>query len=65
MEQHEPFKAAIANNREAMAKFSEADCAAIVAVTHSRMTNDSFSEIVKQWLTAAKDPRFHPAFIDE
>ncbi|MGC1342188.1 MAG: HAD family hydrolase [Candidatus Binataceae bacterium] len=57
--QHEPFKAALANDREAMAKFSESDWAAIVAVTHSGMTNDSFSEIVKQWLAAAKDPRFH------
>jgi phosphoglycolate phosphatase-like HAD superfamily hydrolase len=57
--QHEPFKAALANDREAMAKFSESDWAAIVAVTHSGMTNDSFAEIVQQWLAAAKDPRFH------
>jgi hypothetical protein len=52
--QHEPFKAALTNDREAMAKFSESDWEAIVAVTHSGMTNDSFSEIVKQWLAAAK-----------
>jgi phosphoglycolate phosphatase-like HAD superfamily hydrolase len=62
--QHEPFKAALANDREAMAKFSESDWAAIVAVTHSGMTNDSFLEIVKQWLAAAKDPRFHRAYTE-
>jgi phosphoglycolate phosphatase-like HAD superfamily hydrolase len=62
--QHEPFKAALANDREAMAKFSESDWAAIVAVTHSGMTNDSFSEIVKQWLAAAKDPRFHRPYTE-
>jgi hypothetical protein len=62
--QHEPFKAALANDREAMAKFSESDWAAIVIVTHSGMTNDSFSEIVKQWLAAAKDPRFHRPYTE-
>jgi haloacid dehalogenase-like hydrolase len=62
--QHEPFKAALANDREAMAKFSESDWAAIVAVTHSGMTNVSFSEIVKRWLAAAKDPRFHRPYTE-
>ena len=62
--QHEPFKAALANDREAMARFSESDWAAIVAVTHSGMTNDSFSKIVKQWLAAAKDPRFHRPYTE-
>jgi haloacid dehalogenase-like hydrolase len=62
--QNEPFKAALANDREAMAKFSESDWAAIVIVTHSGMTNDSFSEIVKKWLAGAKDPRFHRPYTE-
>ena len=62
--QREPFKAVLANDREAMAKFSESDWEVIVVATHSGMTSDSFSKIVKQWLATAKDPRFHRPYID-
>jgi len=56
--QREPFKAVLANDREAMTKFSESDWEAVLAVTHAGMTTDAFLEIVKQWLATAKDPRF-------
>jgi phosphoglycolate phosphatase-like HAD superfamily hydrolase len=54
----EPFKAVIAGDREAMAKFSESDWEVIVAATHAGMSTEGFLEIVKQWLATAKDPRF-------
>jgi hypothetical protein len=36
--QREPFKAVIANDREAMAKFSESDWVVVLAATHAGMT---------------------------
>jgi hypothetical protein len=62
--QREPFKAVLTNDREAMAKFSEADFEVIVVATHSGMTTDAFSKIVKQWLATAKDPRFHRPYTE-
>ncbi len=44
----EPFKAVIAGDREAMAKFSESDWEVIVAATHAGMSTEAFLEIVKQ-----------------
>jgi phosphoserine phosphatase len=54
----EPFKAVLANDREMMAKFSEADWELIVAATHAGMSTEAFLEISKKWLATAKDPRF-------
>ena len=62
--QHEPFKAVLANDREAMAKFSESDWEIILAATHTGMTNEAFQEIVKQWSLRAKDPRFHRLYTE-
>ena len=56
--QQEPFKAVLANDREAMAKFSESDWEVVLAATHAGMTTETFVEIVKQWMATAKDPRF-------
>src|SRR5215469_10416704 len=57
--QQQPFKAILANDRAAIGRFSESDLEAIVAATHAGMSTEAFREIVKQWLAAAKDPRFH------
>ena len=54
----EPFKAVIAGDREAIAKFTEQDWERIVAATHAGMSTEAFLEIVKQWLATAKHPRF-------
>jgi hypothetical protein len=54
----EPFKSILANDREAMLKFSIQDFEKLVAVTHSGMTVQQFQEIVKKWLAEAKHPRF-------
>src|SRR5271156_6925309 len=57
--QREPFKAVLANDREAMAKFSDSDWEIVVAATHAGMTTEAFLAIAKQWIATAKDPRFH------
>jgi phosphoglycolate phosphatase-like HAD superfamily hydrolase len=62
--QHEPFKAVLTSDREAMAKFSESDWEVILAATHTGMTTEAFRELVKRWLETAKDPRFHRPYTE-
>jgi phosphoglycolate phosphatase-like HAD superfamily hydrolase len=62
--QQAPFYAVIANDREAMVKFSESDWELIVAATHAGMSPDAFQQIVGQWLEAARDPRFHRPYTE-
>jgi phosphoglycolate phosphatase-like HAD superfamily hydrolase len=54
----EPFKAVLANDEAAIAKFSERDWAEIIFVTHAGMSQAKFQELVRQWITTAKHPRF-------
>jgi haloacid dehalogenase-like hydrolase len=54
----EPFKAVLANDEAAIAKFSERDWAEIVFVTHAGMSQAEFLKIVTDWLATAKHPRF-------
>ena len=56
--EQEPFKAILSRDRAAMAKFTIQDIEKIIAVTHSGMTVEAFAEIVKEWVAAAKHPRF-------
>ncbi|MGH7987535.1 MAG: HAD family hydrolase [Candidatus Binataceae bacterium] len=60
--QRDPFKAILANDRAAMANFSESDWEAILAATHAGMTTEAFQALVKQWLATARDPRFHQPY---
>jgi phosphoglycolate phosphatase-like HAD superfamily hydrolase len=53
-----PFKAVLANDREAMARFTEPDWAKIIAATHAGMTTGEFLRIVHDWLDKARHPRF-------
>jgi hypothetical protein len=54
----DPFKAILAGDREAMAKFTTQDLEQLVAVTHSGMSIDAFQKIVTAWLPTDKAPRF-------
>ena len=54
----EPFKAVLANDREAMARFTEQDWAKIIGATHAGMTTEAFLKIAGEWLAKAKHPRF-------
>src|SRR5271156_6796543 len=62
--QREPFKAVLADDREAMAKFGESDWEVILAATHTGMTTEAFESIVRDWLASAKDPRFHRPYTE-
>jgi len=59
-----PFQAVLAGDHAAMAKFTEADWLQIIAVTHAGMSSQDFRELVDQWITTAKDPRFHRPYTD-
>src|SRR5262249_2742883 len=62
--EREPFKAILADDREAIARFSESDWEMIVAATHAGMSINAFLGIVKQWLATAQDPRFHRLYTE-
>ena len=52
--QRDPFKAVLANDRAAMARFSESDWEIILAATHAGMTTEAFQALVKQWLATSQ-----------
>jgi phosphoglycolate phosphatase-like HAD superfamily hydrolase len=58
----QPFKGIIENDMKAVAAAGEKGLTEVVAVTHSGMTTDEFSQIVKDWLGQAKHPRFKRGF---
>lgn len=60
----EPFKAVLANDQEAIGKFSESDWAEIIGATHAGMTNTQFFDIAKQWIASAKHPRFQRPYTE-
>jgi phosphoserine phosphatase len=60
----EPFKAVLAGDREAMAKFSEGDWAEIIGATHAGMSTEQFLGIAGDWLAKAKHPRFKRPYPD-
>jgi phosphoglycolate phosphatase-like HAD superfamily hydrolase len=62
--QKQPFAAVLAGDRAAMGKFTEADWLQIIAVTHAGMSTQTFVDLVNQWITTAKDPRFHHVYTD-
>jgi phosphoglycolate phosphatase-like HAD superfamily hydrolase len=54
----EPFKTVLSGNREAMAKLSIGDLVKIAAATLTGMSVDEFQAEAKEWLDAARDPRW-------
>jgi phosphoglycolate phosphatase-like HAD superfamily hydrolase len=54
----DPFRSVLANDMEAIGRFSERDWAEILFLTHAGMSQERFREIVSQWLATAKHPRF-------
>jgi hypothetical protein len=53
-----PFKAILAGDKEAMAKFNLKDLEVVFASTSTGMTTEAFGPIVKDWMATAKHPRF-------
>ena len=60
----EPFKAVVAGDREAMAKFTERDIFRIVAASESGLSVEAFQEVVKRWLATAKHPKFQRPYTE-
>jgi phosphoserine phosphatase len=54
----EPFRTVLSGDAAAMAKLTTKDLEAIVMATHTGMTVDAFQRTVKDWMAAARDPRW-------
>ena len=54
----EPFRTVLSNDQARIGKFSEADWAEIIFLTHSGMNQATFRDIAEQWIATAKHPRF-------
>jgi phosphoglycolate phosphatase-like HAD superfamily hydrolase len=55
----EPFKTVLSGDRVAIAKLPVKDLEQILMATLSGMTTDQFQVEVKNWLSTARDPRWH------
>jgi phosphoglycolate phosphatase-like HAD superfamily hydrolase len=60
----DPYKAILANGREAMAEFGEKEIADLVATTSTGMTPEEFLQVAAAWFANARHPRFGRLFID-
>lgn len=60
----EPFKTVLSGDRAAMAKLTLPDLEKIAGATLSGMTVEEFNAEVKQWLSTAKDSRWHHPYTD-
>jgi phosphoglycolate phosphatase-like HAD superfamily hydrolase len=60
----EPYKSILADDREAISKFTIQDFEKVVAATHTGMTVEEFQAEVKQWLAAHEHPRFHRRYTE-
>jgi phosphoserine phosphatase len=60
----EPFKAVLAGDHAAMARFTEQDWARIIGATHAGMTTEQFFEIAGDWLAKAKHERFERPYTE-
>jgi phosphoglycolate phosphatase-like HAD superfamily hydrolase len=53
------FRAILAHDREAMARFGEHEIAELLAATHAGMSPERFIALARDWLARAEHPRFH------
>lgn len=60
----QPFKAVIDNDMKALAASGEHGLLKLVMATHAGMTTEEFEQIVKDWISTAKHPRFNRPFTD-
>lgn len=54
----QPFKAALENDREALAAAGAEGIVKLVMASHAGMTTDEFAVLVRDWLKTARHPRF-------
>ena len=60
----QPFKAVLENDKKALAAADKKGLLEIVAATHAGMSTDEFEQIVKNWISTAKHPRFKRPYTD-
>ena len=60
----EPFKSVLENDRAALAALGEKGLLEIIAATHAGMTTAEFSQVVTDWSTTARHPRFDRLYTD-
>jgi phosphoglycolate phosphatase-like HAD superfamily hydrolase len=64
LKDEEPFKTVLTGNKEAIAKLPMKDLEKLLIATLTGMSVDDFQEQVKQWLAAARDPRWKRPFTE-
>jgi hypothetical protein len=62
--ERDPYKAILANDREAMAQFGEQEIGELMAATHTGMTPEEFERIAAAWFATARHPRFGRLFME-
>lgn len=62
--ERQPFKAVLDNDPKGLAASGEKGAMELVMATHAGMTTEEFESSVKEWLAAAKHPRFQRPFTD-
>jgi len=60
----QPFKAVLENDNKALAEIGYDGLLELLMTTHAGMTQAQFQDIVKQWLTTAKHPRFNRPYTE-
>jgi phosphoserine phosphatase len=61
---HEPFKSVLAEDLAGVAAGGEKGLLALIAATHGGMTSEEFDKTVRDWVAAAKHPRFQRPYTD-
>lgn len=60
----EPFKSVLAGDPKALAAQGEHGVATIIAATHAGMSTEQFAQVVRDWITSARHPRFNRPYIE-
>jgi len=60
----QPFKAVFDNDTKALALLGEAGFLKIIAATHAGMTTEEFNNIVADWITTSRHPRFNRLYTE-
>lgn len=60
----QPFKAALENDRQTLARMGLKGGLELIAATHAGVTTEEFDRVVKKWLATARHPRFKRPYTD-
>ena len=60
----QPFQAALENDMDTLAASGKKGLLELIMTTHAGMTTSEFEQIVKNWLTTAKHPRYNRPYTE-